>query len=67
LGGIHVGLRVRVLDTIVAYGYVSVTFYILALSSDSGFRGFGCPRVVFLFSEFPLRQQIFFVILIPHF
>jgi hypothetical protein len=54
LGGVHVGLRVRGLDTIVAYGYVSLTFYVLALSSDSGFIRFGCPGVVFLFIEFPL-------------
>jgi len=25
---------------------------------DSGVPGFGCPGVVFLFTEFPLRQQI---------
>jgi hypothetical protein len=36
-------------------GYVSVTVYVLALSSDSGFPGFGCPGVVFLLIEFPLR------------
>jgi hypothetical protein len=36
-------------------GYVSVTVYVLALSSDSGFLGFSCPRVVFLLTEFPLR------------
>jgi hypothetical protein len=28
--------------------YVSVTIYVLALSSDSGFPGFGCLGVVFL-------------------
>jgi hypothetical protein len=36
-------------------GYVSVTIYVLALSSDSEFLGFGCLGVVFLFIEFPLR------------
>jgi hypothetical protein len=35
-------------------GYVSVTAYILALSSDSGFLGFGYPEVVFLLIEFLL-------------
>jgi hypothetical protein len=35
--------------------YVSVTVYVLALSSNSVFPGFGCPRVVFLLIEFPLR------------
>jgi hypothetical protein len=34
LGGVHVGLRVRVQDTIAAYGYVSVTVFVLALSSE---------------------------------
>jgi hypothetical protein len=34
--------------------YVSVTVYVLALSFDSGFPEFGCPRVIFLFIEFPL-------------
>jgi hypothetical protein len=34
--------------------HVSVTVYVLALSSGSGFPGFDCPRVVFLFIEFPL-------------
>jgi len=52
LGGVHVGLCVRVLDTIVAYGYVSVIVYVLALSSGSGYPRFGCPGVVFLFIEF---------------
>jgi hypothetical protein len=33
-------------------GYVSVTVYVLALSSNSEFPGFGCPRVVFIFIEF---------------
>jgi hypothetical protein len=37
-----------VLDVIAAYGYVSVTIYVLYLSSDNGFPGFGCPGVVFL-------------------
>ena len=35
--------------------YVSVTVLYLALSSDSGIPGFGCPGVVFLLTEFPLR------------
>jgi hypothetical protein len=34
LGGIHVGLRVGVENTITAYGYVSVTVFVLALSSE---------------------------------
>jgi hypothetical protein len=36
-------------------GYVSVTVYVLALSSDSEFPGFGCLGVVFLLIKFPLR------------
>jgi hypothetical protein len=36
-------------------GYVSVTIYVLALSSDSGFPRFGCLIVVFLLTKFPLR------------
>jgi hypothetical protein len=55
VGRRYVGLRVRVLDTMAAYGYVSVIVYVLALSSNSGFLGFGCPGVVFLFIEFPLH------------
>jgi hypothetical protein len=42
---------------ITASGYVSVTFYVLALFLNSGNPGFGCPGVVFLLIEFPLRQQ----------
>jgi hypothetical protein len=34
--------------------YVSVTVFVLALSSDSGFLGFGCPGVIFILIEFPL-------------
>jgi hypothetical protein len=34
---------------------VSVTVYVLALSSDSGFPRFGCLVVVFLLIVFPLR------------
>jgi hypothetical protein len=34
---------------------VSVTVYILALSSNSGFPGFGCSGVIFLFIEFPIH------------
>jgi hypothetical protein len=55
LRGVHVELHVRVQDTIAAYGYVSVTVFVLSLSSDSGFLGFGCPGVIFLLIEFPLR------------
>jgi hypothetical protein len=36
-------------------GYVSVTIFVLALSSDSGFSEFGCPEVVFPLIEFPLH------------
>jgi hypothetical protein len=35
--------------------YVSVTVFVLALSSDSRFLGFGCPEVIFLLIEFPLH------------
>lgn len=58
MGGVHVDLHVIVLDTIAAYGYVSVTMYVLALSSDSGFPGFGCTGVVFLFIEFHFINKI---------
>jgi len=34
---------------------VSVTVYILTLSSDRRFPGFGCHGMIFLFIEFPLR------------
>jgi hypothetical protein len=34
---------------------VSVTVYVLALCSDSGFPGFGYLGVDFIFIEFPLR------------
>jgi hypothetical protein len=34
LGNIHDEFRVRVIETIAALGYVSVTFYVLALSSE---------------------------------
>jgi hypothetical protein len=33
---------------------------------NSGYSGFGCPGVVFLLTEFPLRQQNM-SLLIPHF
>jgi hypothetical protein len=36
-------------------GYVIVTVFVLALSSDSGFLRFGFSGVVFLLIEFPLR------------
>jgi hypothetical protein len=36
-------------------GYVSTTVYVLALSSDSGFPGFGYPGVVVFLIEFPFR------------
>jgi hypothetical protein len=55
MGGIHVGLCIRVQDTIAAYGYVNVTVFVIGLFFDSGFPGFGCPGVVFIFIEFPLR------------
>jgi hypothetical protein len=35
--------------------YVSVIVFVLALSYDSGFPGFGCPGVIFLLIEFLLR------------
>jgi hypothetical protein len=36
-------------------GYASITVFVLALSSNSGFPRFGYPGVVFLLIEFPLR------------
>jgi hypothetical protein len=50
LEGFHVGLRAKVLDTI-----ATSAIYVLALSSDSGFPGFGYSGVVFLLTEFLLR------------
>jgi hypothetical protein len=38
--------------------YVSVTALLLALFSNSGYLGFGYPRVIFLLIEFPLHYQI---------
>jgi hypothetical protein len=35
--------------------YVSAIVYVLALSSDSRFPGFGCLGVIFLLTEFSLR------------
>jgi hypothetical protein len=35
--------------------YVSVTILYLACLLNSGYLGFGCPRAVFLLTEFPLR------------
>jgi hypothetical protein len=37
--------------------YVSVTSLLLALFSDSGYLGFGYPRMIFLLIEFPLHYQ----------
>ena len=65
MGGVRVGLHVRDRDTTTASVYVSVTVLYLALSSDSGIPGFGCPGVVFLLIEFPLRQQISVSFIIP--
>jgi hypothetical protein len=36
---------------------MSVTVLYLAISLNSGIPGFGCPGMVFLLTEFPLRQQ----------
>jgi hypothetical protein len=58
LGSVHDGLRVIVKGMTTAMGFVSTSALQLALFSDSGFPGFGCPEVVFLFIEFTLRQQI---------
>jgi hypothetical protein len=54
LGTVHDGLRVIVKSMTTAIGFVSTS----ALSLDSEFPRFGCLRVVFLFIEFLLRQQI---------
>jgi hypothetical protein len=35
--------------------YVNFTVFVLAMSSDNGFLGFGYPGVIFLLIEFPLR------------
>jgi hypothetical protein len=34
MGSVHDGFRVRVIETIAALEYVSVTFYVLALSFE---------------------------------
>jgi hypothetical protein len=59
LGGVHIGLRVRVLDTIAVYGYVNAIVYVLALSSNSGFPGFGCPEWFFSSLSFHFINKIF--------
>jgi hypothetical protein len=46
-----------VLDTIVAQVYVIV--YVLALSSDSGFPGFGCPEWFFSSLIFHFVNKIY--------
>jgi hypothetical protein len=48
-------------------GFVSISALYPALSLDSEFLGFGCPGVVFLFTEFPLRQQISCFFYFTHF
>jgi len=45
--------KVRPLDRV----YVSVTILYLVCLLNNGIPGFGCPEVVFLLIEFPLRQQ----------
>jgi hypothetical protein len=62
LGSVHDGLRVVDKGMNTAIGFVSTS----ALSLDSGFPRFSCPRVVFLFIEFPLRQQISFLFYFQH-
>jgi len=52
LGGVHVGLRVRVQDTIAAYGYVSVTVFVFRIVD---FLGLATPEWFFLLIEFPLH------------
>jgi hypothetical protein len=54
LGGVHIGLCKSVrYDRCI--GYMSVTVYVLALSSNCGFPGYGCPGGVFLLIEFPFH------------
>jgi hypothetical protein len=63
LGSVHDGLRVNVKGMTTAIGFVSTS----ALSLDSEFLEFGCPEVIFLFTEFPLHQQISCLFYFPHF
>jgi hypothetical protein len=60
------GFRVIVKGMTTAMGFVSTSALLLALSLDSGFPRFGCSGVVFLFTEFPLRQQISCLFYFPH-
>jgi hypothetical protein len=66
LGSIHDGLPVIVKGMTIVMGFVSTSALYLALPVDSGFPRFGCPEVVFLFTEFPLRQQISCLFYFPH-
>jgi len=66
LGSIHDGLRVIVKGMTTAIGFVSTSALLLALSLDSGFLRFGYFGVVFLFTEFPLRQQISCLFYFPY-
>jgi hypothetical protein len=58
LESVHDGFRVIVKGMTTAVGFVSMSALYLALFLDSIFSEFGCHDVVFLFTEFPLRQQI---------
>jgi len=58
LGRVHDGLHVVVNGMTTAMVFVSMSALQLALFLDSGVPGFGCPGMVFLFTEFPLHQQI---------
>jgi len=58
LGSVHDELRVIVKGMTTAMSFVSTSALKLTLFLDSGFPGFDCPGVVFLFTEFPLCQQI---------
>jgi len=66
LGSVHDGLHVIVKGMTTAMVFVSTSSLELALSLDSGFPGFGCLRVVFLFTKFPLRQQISYLFYFSH-
>jgi hypothetical protein len=60
--GYTLGSKVRPLHQ----GYVSVTTLYLVLSSDSGYPGFGCPKVVLLILSFHFVNKNSCVVYFPH-
>jgi hypothetical protein len=57
LGSVRVGLHVREQGTTTASGICECYYLVSSCLLNSGVPGFGCPGLVFLLIEFPLRQQ----------